>query len=760
MHRRENNIMTNGGTASGHDFRRAPPPRTSTNDEAMLLLQDRQKAAIDLNFLLQRAMDDEKIAIDYQSFRARYLRALGKFRPSEYELEDDYDFEEEELEEDFASELGTVKKEAIKESLREKRLKEKEKKEQCSHLQNAWLLYDALATDKPEMLSKEEEQFEKDMDDFERDLFEEWHDFAEDVIARAEFENDTSKDILDWHLELKEIRRDLKQIKRRSDERAETRRRALRRIHHCVRAARRGSAGSGYDDPDFEDEEGYELDEEEDDDELEAEAEFHEEEPTEVTETTDIGGGSEDESSSKKSSNSSKSSKSPTSPTKSEKRKKHERENTLDKLSEISEHDPSEGLLSKNHSKDPLSISRRSSINSSHSRKSSSSKKKKVDKLSGVSERGKDDPLGSKSSHSVHSSMSRKKEKKERKRRREKRQARLLREVFPPHVAKALRQGRKVEPESKECVTIFFSDIVGFTHISSALSPLKVCDMLDRLYEKFDALSLEHEVYKVETIGDSWMGVTNLIKVRTIPWGIMRVVNVGSLNQEDHAKRIALFALDAMKASKETWIDEEDHSWGKVNLRVGFHSGPVVANVVGSVNPRYCLFGDTVNTASRMESHSLPGRIHCSAMSARNLKKDTTNTGLYLFSRGEIEVKGKGLMETFFIRDVDTPYKPETSDPEVPPISPQKVRKPYRGKSSKEYTKSTKVNEKSTRENAKRPERHRSMARNARRPERNVSTISILSPSVAIPELKLLYLDSDDEEEEKTEYVPRRQACV
>lgn len=78
----------------------------------------------------------------------------------------------------------------------------------------------------------------------------------------------------------------------------------------------------------------------------------------------------------------------------------------------------------------------------------------------------------------------------------------LLEEVFPPHIAQALREGRRVEPEEKECVTIFFSDIVGFTNISSSIPPLKVSDMLDRLYQRFDALARKHEVFKVETIGD------------------------------------------------------------------------------------------------------------------------------------------------------------------------------------------------------------------------------------------------------------------
>jgi serine/threonine protein kinase len=208
----------------------------------------------------------------------------------------------------------------------------------------------------------------------------------------------------------------------------------------------------------------------------------------------------------------------------------------------------------------------------------------------------------------------------------------LLDEVFPEHVATALRQGRKIEPESRDCVTIFFSDIVGFTTIASILSPMKVSDMLDRLYLIFDMLSLNHDVFKVETIGDAYMAATNLVK-----------------DQDDHVKRIAEFAIDTVRAANETMIDVDDPSKGFVKIRVGFHSGPVVANVVGSRSPRYSLFGDSVNTAARMESTSQKNRIQCSDRSASMLMMN--HPEIRLASRGLIKVKGKGEIHTFWVNE-------------------------------------------------------------------------------------------------------------
>mmetsp|Transcript_135292 Transcript_135292/g.431987 ORF Transcript_135292/g.431987 Transcript_135292/m.431987 type:complete len:368 (-) Transcript_135292:325-1428(-) len=220
----------------------------------------------------------------------------------------------------------------------------------------------------------------------------------------------------------------------------------------------------------------------------------------------------------------------------------------------------------------------------------------------------------------------------------------LLYDVFPKHVADALRAGKKVAPELKDIVTIFFSDIVGFTDISATLAPEKVCRMLDRLYSKFDALSYQRSVFKVETIGDAYMAVTNLVEDQS----------------DSHAERIARFALEAVALAQETLIDEEDPSRGYINIRVGFHSGPVVANVVGTRNLRYCLFGDTVNTASRMESMSAKNSVHCSRRAADALRQQAPD--IQLFSRGWIMVKGKGEMETFWVG-----FKPSQGAESSPP---------------------------------------------------------------------------------------------
>ncbi|XP_023347812.1 atrial natriuretic peptide receptor 1 isoform X2 [Eurytemora carolleeae] len=167
----------------------------------------------------------------------------------------------------------------------------------------------------------------------------------------------------------------------------------------------------------------------------------------------------------------------------------------------------------------------------------------------------------------------------------------LLYQLLPQSVANSLIEGRTVMAENFKSVTIYFSDIVGFTKISAESDPIQVVDLLNDLYTCFDSIIEHFDVYKVETIGDAYMVVSGLPKVH-----------------ENHAQEIAGMSLSIIKSVGKFQIKHMPEE--RLKLRVGIHSGPCCAGVVGIKMPRYCLFGDTVNTASRMESNGLPLKIH------------------------------------------------------------------------------------------------------------------------------------------------------
>lgn len=204
----------------------------------------------------------------------------------------------------------------------------------------------------------------------------------------------------------------------------------------------------------------------------------------------------------------------------------------------------------------------------------------------------------------------------------------LLYQILPHSVAEQLKRGETVQAEAFDSVTIYFSDIVGFTSLSAESTPLQVVTLLNDLYTCFDAIIDNFDVYKVETIGDAYMVVSGL------------PVRNGKL----HAREIASMSLALLEQVKTFKIRHRPND--QLRLRIGIHTGPVCAGVVGLKMPRYCLFGDTVNTASRMESNGEALKIHMSSAT----KEVLDEFGYFdLQLRGDVEMKGKGKMRTYWL---------------------------------------------------------------------------------------------------------------
>ncbi|KAM6907135.1 retinal guanylyl cyclase 1 [Xenentodon cancila] len=202
----------------------------------------------------------------------------------------------------------------------------------------------------------------------------------------------------------------------------------------------------------------------------------------------------------------------------------------------------------------------------------------------------------------------------------------LVAQMLPKSVAQALKTGKPVEPEHFSQVTLYFSDIVGFTTISTLSEPIEVVNLLNDLYSLFDAIIPLHDVYKVETIGDAYMVASG----------------VPTRNGNRHAAEMANMSLDILHCIGTFRTRHMPDL--KIRIRIGLHSGPVVAGVVGLTMPRYCLFGDTVNTASRMESTSLPYRIHVNQSTVDVL--NNLKMGYKIDVRGLTELKVKGIRKT------------------------------------------------------------------------------------------------------------------
>ncbi|HEX3300406.1 MAG TPA: adenylate/guanylate cyclase domain-containing protein [Actinomycetota bacterium] len=198
----------------------------------------------------------------------------------------------------------------------------------------------------------------------------------------------------------------------------------------------------------------------------------------------------------------------------------------------------------------------------------------------------------------------------------------LITNVLPSTIAERLKGAHGSIADHVDSASVLFADIVDFTPLAQRLSPTEVVDTLDRLFSLFDGLVEQRGLEKIKTIGDCYMAAAGVPDPCT-----------------DHAQRAALLALD-MRAA----MDGATDGAGPLELRIGINSGPVTAGVIGRKRFLYDLWGDAVNTASRMESNGMPGRIQITR-ATYELVKDA----FVCEERGTIPVKGKGEMETWYL---------------------------------------------------------------------------------------------------------------
>jgi adenylate cyclase len=204
------------------------------------------------------------------------------------------------------------------------------------------------------------------------------------------------------------------------------------------------------------------------------------------------------------------------------------------------------------------------------------------------------------------------------------RSERLLLNVLPAPVAARLKEREEVIADGFDEVTILFADLVGFTPLSEKLAASDLVSLLDRIFAAWDGLARDHGVEKIKTIGDAYMAAAGV-----------------PLPRPDHAEAIARMAL-GMREAMDACAAEAGHP---LALRIGIDTGPVVAGVIGKSKFSYDLWGDPVNTASRMESHAEPGTIQLTDRAAAALRDR-----FELEPRGAIEVKGKGPMACWLLQ--------------------------------------------------------------------------------------------------------------
>jgi adenylate cyclase len=202
----------------------------------------------------------------------------------------------------------------------------------------------------------------------------------------------------------------------------------------------------------------------------------------------------------------------------------------------------------------------------------------------------------------------------------------LLKNILPVSVVEELKQSSRAKIAKRyDEASVLFADMAGFTARSATVTPEDLVKFLDYVFTTFDYLAERHHLEKIKTTGDSYMVVAGLPTIRL-----------------DHASALASFALEMAKVATHF----RDPEGREVPFRIGIASGPVVAGVVGTRKFFYDVWGDTVNLAARMETTGVPGKIQVARKTYEQLRT------MFVFeSRGQIEIKGKGLMQTWFLKE-------------------------------------------------------------------------------------------------------------
>ena len=205
----------------------------------------------------------------------------------------------------------------------------------------------------------------------------------------------------------------------------------------------------------------------------------------------------------------------------------------------------------------------------------------------------------------------------------------LLHNILPIPIVSRLKAGEKTIADEFQNVSVLFFDIVGFTMISERMSPSELVHLLNDLFTMMDHIVERYKLLKVKTIGDAYMVAAGVPVV-----------------QLDHAERLALCAIDMMVQFNK-WKNQAHQKYNQdLDIRMGINSGSLVAGVIGRSNFAYDVWGDTVNIAARMESHGLANHIQMSEATYSLIKNDDR---FQVIPRGEIEVKGKGVMNVYFL---------------------------------------------------------------------------------------------------------------